>query len=221
MKITIDFGTGRLGNQLFYYCACRYFANKLGCGFYMPSNWMGGDFVICDPGVHPIEMEDVLVMKGVFQNTEYLNKDYFKLKYTHNDLNIIKEYSPEKYVYLHVRGGDYRGRNFLLSTEYFKNAKSKFSTDMKYLVITDDIDYATSLNLGDVYISNNTEIDFKVLSLAKYSIIPNSTFSWWAMYLNKNLKKCIAPNRFLNYNSVEAGWFPKIESVIPHMEFIN
>jgi len=50
-------------------------------------------------------------------------------------------------------------------------------------------------------ISNSVEEDFYMLTQAKYMIIPNSSFSWWAAWLNQNEPITIAPDRWFNYNS--------------------
>ena len=59
----------------------------------------------------------------------------------------------------------------------------------------------------DEVISNTMEIDFCLLTLYKYVIIPNSTFSWLAAWLNINDPIVIAPNRWFNYKT-EGNFFP-------------
>jgi len=53
--------------------------------------------------------------------------------------------------------------------------------------------------------------DFELMKNAKYDIIPNSTFSWWAAWLNENADKIIiAPKvwfkHWRSFDPVPESW---------------
>ena len=120
---------------------------------------------------------------------------------------ILSKYDIERYCVIHFRGGDYKSIDrFFLPPSYFNLAKSEFlELGLKFLIITDDKEEALKFFPDDEIISNSMEIDFCLLTKFKYMIIPNSTFSWWGAWLNRNCPVVIAPSRWFNYN--EGGSF--------------
>ena len=123
-------------------------------------------------------------------------------------------------VSLHVRRGDYlllSNFHHNLESSYYKNAINQFPIDTKYLVFSDDINWCKTIFDGDEYIfvENQSDImDLYLMSLCKHNIIPNSTFSWWAAFLNKNNnKKIIVPSIWFGpngpqnyYDMYESDW---------------
>lgn len=112
-------------------------------------------------------------------------------------------------VSVHIRRGDMGRKNDfrLISISYQQEAmdviKQKLNTtDVTFFVFTDDLDYVkASLVDGNVqadkiiYMSDYTDdislFDFLLMSICQHNIIANSSFSWWAAYLNRNPRKMV------------------------------
>lgn len=83
--------------------------------------------------------------------------------------------------------------------------------NLELLVFCEDIAYARDV-LGEGYNATYlaeyslTDIEeFYLMSLCKNIVVSNSTFSWWAAYLNRNItKKVFAPV----YHQWVQEWYP-------------
>lgn len=112
---------------------------------------------------------------------------------------------------LNMRGGEYRSiPKVLLGDGYWRKAMDimkGINPDMKFICVTDDINLAQSLLPKDVRcIHVDIGFDFYVVNNAKYLIISNSTFSWWAAWLNTKTNKTIAPLYWSQYNNKDNIW---------------
>lgn len=121
-----------------------------------------------------------------------------------------------RYVSIHVRRGDflnskkYRG---LCGEAYYveaiKKAINLVGTNIHFVIFSNDIPWCKE-NLGTLvkdehctYVNHNTGADsYKdmiLMSACKVNIIANSSFSWWAVYLNQRIDKVvIAPKKWIN-----------------------
>lgn len=145
-------------------------------------------------------------------------------------ITINKNHSQptdENTCLIHIRGGDFAGlKNVFLRAEYYLQAMTcirqqhpgvNFScvTDQPELVhallpdieiigaslaLETDSDKATHHRGGPV------AIDFSLLAQAKYLIIPNSSFSWWAAYLNPRAEIVVAPKYWAAHNISDGYW---------------
>jgi len=85
---------------------------------------------------------------------------------------------------------------------FIKQAMDHFPQDAVFIVCTDNMLLAKGLLSGierNIVFTEGEDCitDFYILSLCNHNIIGNSTFSWWAAYLNEHEdKKIIAPNPF-------------------------
>jgi hypothetical protein len=122
-------------------------------------------------------------------------------------------------VSLHVRRGDYvsnknsKSYHGNLELDYFYEAIKQLKgvlNDLNFFVFSDEIDWVRSnLKINDPveYIDFNTNenaaFDMYLMSLCQHNIIANSSFSWWAAWLNKNTdKKVIAPKKWFFNESI-------------------
>ncbi len=158
----------------------------------------------------PIPFKDQTCYNGYFQSDRYFPTfDKYDLVLS----NEITEQALEKYkhlfnkptVALHVR---LAGDRVQASMQHFhKNVSLEFYeaslniicdniNRFNVLVFSDDMPRAKELfrDRSFHFIENNhNTLDFILMTMCDYNIVGNSTFSWWAAYLNKNNKLTIAP----------------------------
>lgn len=116
---------------------------------------------------------------------------------------------PIDMVSLHIRRGDYKETDFyvdLTQTDYYRKATAMFPND-KFLVFykdrqvaeLDEKDKAWIKGYLDTLIPGRYEVweggtetdDLNAMASCKSNILANSSFSWWAAYLNQNVKKTV------------------------------
>jgi len=130
---------------------------------------------------------------------------------------LVKELNERQSISIHIRRGDYLQQHIkeyhgVLGQQYYQNAITKINAEISdpfYFIFSDNINWVKS-NLkfeGEIrFISGELTSDhyedFYLMSQCKHNIIANSSFSWWAAYLNQNArKKVVAPkNWFANTN---------------------
>jgi hypothetical protein len=159
---------------------------------------------------------------GIYQCEEYFIdrkddvKKWFKINEDHatkcnqqlKDLDIILN---DDLCVINFRGGEYRNlANVILRKEYWRdsiNHMLSLNSNMKFLIITDDIQCAKSYMPFDIKaIHIDIGFDFYVVNQAKWVIIANSTFSWWAAWLNDKANKILAPKYFISHNLSDGYW---------------
>jgi len=94
---------------------------------------------------------------------------------------------------------------------YFTSAIYRFPADCHFLIFSDDIKWTKknfpTLPRKVTFIEGNPHyFDFYFISLCDHQIVsPDSTYSWWAAWLNKNPNKIvIAPDRWWNMDQSDA-----------------
>ena len=156
-------------------------------------------------------------LMGYFQSEKYFKHNKDKILPLFEPKPEVYSYLKAKYPYLmqhpntvaiHLRDFDTElyVENKIFTTigrPYVERAVELFpEEDTLFLVFSDRIDWAKwvlkDFSRKVIFIEGNNYIqDFFFMSHCKHQIITNSTFSWWAAYLNKNPdKKVIAPRNW-------------------------
>jgi hypothetical protein len=116
-------------------------------------------------------------------------------------------------VSIHVRRGDYVRNPFyvdLSKTDYYATAIAMFPND-KFLVFSDDIEWCKEYFEGDMFefAEDNDEVgDLNMMAGCKHNIIANSSFSWWAAWLNPNPRKLVIAPKAWHPDRVERTKLP-------------
>ena len=171
---------------------------------------------------------------GYWQSYKYFDHAYsFLIKDLTSNLKIPTEYLEVfrgqkniNSVAVHVRRGDYTSSknseiHGICSLDYYQRAFLiivKNIIEPHFFIFSDDIDWAKKHIVPPgkvVYVnddgSNSGVQDFLLMKECKNQIIANSTFSWWAAYLNENPKKIvICPKKwFSNKDYSQDDLIPK------------
>lgn len=166
-------------------------------------------------------LKDSQFYKGFFQSELYFKNISSSIQ---KQLKIKKSYrnefadkyghlfQNEKVLAIHYRIGDYLnfggveygGFDLSLPETYYKNALKKIQNleGYKIILVTDDIENA-AIRLPEIkeklIISDSEVMDFQILMHADKLIISNSSFAWWAAYLNKKQAEVFAPENWLGF----------------------
>jgi hypothetical protein len=175
---------------------------------------------------YDIEITEDVEIIGYFQSEKFFidSKDLITKQFEFKDeiVNdiLIKYPNIENSASIHVRRGDYLNQldhHPVLPLNYYNKFISNNTSDCeKTYVFSDDEEWCKKIFIGDRFIfpkfnENNDLYSFILLSLSKKIAISNSTYSWWASWLNKNKNKeiyCFQHNK----------WFGKIYSNLDTMD---
>lgn len=166
---------------------------------------------------------------GYWQSEKYFSKysneirEDFSFNELSSDCNkgIALEISQTNAVSLHIRRGDYvsdaKTVNMLgvCSLQYYQRAISYISKQVEnphFFIFSDDIAWAKEnikLDFPCLFVGHNkgehSYIDMQLMSLCNHHIIANSSFSWWAAWLNKSDSKIVvAPKRWFRDDFMES-----------------
>jgi hypothetical protein len=171
------------------------------------------------PGIKNVP--DDCYLSGYWQSERYFQEaasairtDFtFKLPLTGKDAGIADTIGQVSAVSIHVRRGDYVtdrknvARYGICTTDYYLAAAHYISENVKepfFFIFSDDIAWVKDhlkIDLPCQYVDHNhgdgSHNDMRLMSMCRHHIIANSTFSWWAAWLNPDPDKIvIAPKNW-------------------------
>lgn len=179
-----------------------------------------------------------ICLSGYFQNERYfepIKKELYKDFTFNNPLDkrngdIANRIQSEQSVAVHIRRGDYitnkdAATNFVTcGKDYYEKAIEEiiekvgkpvfyvFSEDFEW--IKENITFeGYSVHYIDWNKGVESYIDMQLMSMCKHNIIANSSFSWWAAWLNRNCEKIVmAPGKWFQNemkNQLLDEFYPK------------
>lgn len=203
---------GRLGNILFQVAATIALALRNNDDYIFPNNWPDKKYFNIpldkfvnkmyfstkydEPHYHysSIHYHPNLNIEGYFQSYKYF-EDYSNTikKLLTSNIKVEKQ----DYVSIHVRRTDYlihKNCYHILTRENYYDQAMEKSESNRFLIFSDDIPYCKNIFKGNEFTfveGNNAPTDLKLMANCNSNIIGNSSFSWWAAYLNDNVNKTI------------------------------
>ncbi|MDR0833733.1 MAG: alpha-1,2-fucosyltransferase [Candidatus Symbiothrix sp.] len=182
--------------------------NRRGINFYY-AGWHSEKYFL------PIEEEIIRTFKFNIDNKN--NTPQFKFYE-----NEIKQNNNS--VSIHIRRGDYltTGGYYqftgVATLEYYQKAIAYIESKIdnpQYFVFSDDLNWCKenltlcSATFVDCNTGENSWKDMYLMSVCKHNINANSTFSWWAAWLNPNKNKItIVPKEFIR-NVIPKDFYPE------------
>lgn len=156
------------------------------------------------------------ILTGYFQSEKYFKhiekeiKQLFSVPPSTEEKLLIKyNLEPGKvYVSMHIRRGDYLrfpDVHPACTEKYYREAIKtidKHEKIDKILVFSDDILWCKDVfedNNKFIFVEEDSDyLELYLMSMCKHNILANSTFSWWAGWLNNDINKII---------TVPSKWF--------------
>ncbi|NTW53988.1 MAG: alpha-1,2-fucosyltransferase [Chlorobaculum sp.] len=181
-----------------------------------------------DPNV--LSLRDNVYLNGYWQSQLYFEgiAEIIKNEFTpiatpsEEDAKLISIIKKTSCIGVHVRRGDYVSKintantHGTCSPEYYQNAFSIICSHINnphFIVFSDDIkwsknniDFPGTVSFASHNGAENAFQDLRLMSLCDHQIIANSSFSWWAAWLNqKEDKIIISPKQWFADNTINTS----------------
>jgi len=168
-----------------------------------------------------------IIFDGYWQDKKYfadnLKIEFKDLKFTERNADILKTITESDSVAIHIRRGDYlqypQIYDNICTQKYYSDAMNLVTSRIskpRYFIFSDDIEWCKEhFKLRDAkYVDWNSEgdhyiFDMILMSHCKGNIIANSTFSFWAAYLNRRAEVVVYPSKWFNDGRPAPDCFPE------------
>lgn len=200
--------------------------------------WLRSKNMVVEPHFHYwaglSEASRNCYMLGYWQSPKYFAKHAsiirsefdFKPIRDHRNARIAKQIGEVNAVSVHVRRGDFvnsqvtNEKHGVCSIEYYRDATRYLLERVEsphFFIFSDDIEWAKEnllIEAPRLYVDHNvganSYIDMYLMSLCQHNIIANSSFSWWAAWLNKHVDKIVlAPGKWFLHPINTADLLPE------------
>ncbi len=165
------------------------------------------------------------ILRGYWQSPIYFNsvedqvrRDFeFQPFRERNDTKLKRQIAEQPHaVSIHVRRGDYVGHQELggiCTVPYYRQAirmmQQRFPK-ARFFLFSDDISWCLQnlpLPASTIPVTHNQQMssfrDMQLISLCNHHIIANSSFSWWAAWLNNKPNRfVISPSRWIRHQDM-------------------
>ncbi len=160
-----------------------------------------------------VDILDNTKIDGVMQDERYIShrrneiREWLKVKKEYE----CYDYSNDNTCVINFRGGaDYiLNPRVFLPQKYWDDAINniqKINKNMKFVVITNDVATAKKFFPKFDVFHFSISKDYVVVKNAKYLILSNSSFACFPAWLNEDLRYCIAPKYWSQYNYSDGYW---------------
>lgn len=157
---------------------------------------------------NPIAFQPNMIIQGYFQSEKYFSHHREKilklfaphpddLNYIRNKYQRIVDHPSTVGIQIREIWEDSSGSRYpQYGKDFIRKAAALFSRDTLFVITSNNVEFAKQ-NIPEemqnfIVIENEPHyIDFTLLRLCKHLIITNSTFGWWAAWLNENPNKIV------------------------------
>jgi hypothetical protein len=176
-----------------------------------------------------------ILLDGYFQAKEYVSETMRpSWNCIQDSLGLLKKWNLEtqeqrnKTVFVHVRLGDFKhhANHFVNLRMYFLRAMATFTLDTKFLVFSEEPEYAKSCSHFDercIFVQESDELNtlFLMSNCHRGAVTANSTFSWWGAFFAR--QSCGSPDKFVacmpsqwmvTHNTPTDGVYPSWATIV-------